>query len=139
MEADKCYTHLQGGSKCEIRELQACQTECQGKWHLPSVPRKVMEQIIPSVMKHHVQYNDTMRLSQQGFVKGRCCSINRISFCNRVTCLVDKEKGIYLVCLDFHKAFNGILRNIPLEKLFLWFGQAHWSQSKKPSASLGLK
>jgi len=47
---------------------------------LTSVPGKVMEQIILSAITWHIQDNQVFRSSQNGFVKGRPCFTNLISF-----------------------------------------------------------
>jgi len=55
-----------------------------GKYKLvsqTSVPGKVMEQIVSREMAQHVRDNWGIRPSQHGFVKGRSCLTNLISFC----------------------------------------------------------
>ncbi|GAB0197897.1 mitochondrial enolase superfamily member 1 [Grus japonensis] len=47
---------------------------------LTSVPGNVMEQIILSAIMRHVQDNQVIRPSQHGFMKGRSCLTNQISF-----------------------------------------------------------
>ncbi|GAB0179668.1 mitochondrial enolase superfamily member 1 [Grus japonensis] len=47
---------------------------------LTSVSGKVMEQIILSAIMWHVQINQVIRPSQHGFMKGRSCLTNLISF-----------------------------------------------------------
>jgi len=49
---------------------------------LTSVPGKVMEQIIFSAIMRHTQYNQVLRPSQHGFMKGTSCLTNLISFCD---------------------------------------------------------
>ncbi|KAK4819814.1 hypothetical protein QYF61_011833 [Mycteria americana] len=74
---------------------------------------KLMEQIIQSAITRHVQDNQVIRPSQHGFMKGRSCMTNLISFYDKVTRLVDEGKAVDVVYLDFSKAFD----IIPLEKL----------------------
>ena len=53
---------------------------------LTSVPRKLMEQLILSTITQHMQDNQMIRPSQHGFMKGRSCLTNLISFYDRATC-----------------------------------------------------
>jgi len=73
---------------------------------LTSVTRKVMEQIILSAIMWHTQDNQVIRPSQHGFMKGRSCLNNFISFYDKVTCLVGEGKSLFVVYLDFSKAFD---------------------------------
>ena len=58
-----------------------------------------------------------IRPSQHGFMKGRSCLANLISFYDKVTCLVDERKAVDVVYLVFNKAFDTVSHSIPLEKL----------------------
>ncbi|KAK4831655.1 hypothetical protein QYF61_018622 [Mycteria americana] len=84
---------------------------------LSSVPAKIMEQFILSVLNRHVQANQGIRPSQHGFMKGRSCLTNLISFYDQVTCLVDEEKAVDVLYLDFSKAFGTVSHSIFLGKL----------------------
>ncbi|GAB0207329.1 mitochondrial enolase superfamily member 1 [Grus japonensis] len=54
---------------------------------------KVMEQIILSAITWPVQDNQGIRPSQHGFMKGRSCLTNLISFYDKVTRSVDEGKA----------------------------------------------
>ncbi|GAB0206850.1 mitochondrial enolase superfamily member 1 [Grus japonensis] len=63
---------------------------------LTLVPGKVMEQIILSVIMWHVQDNQVTIPSQHGFMKGRSCLTNLISY-DKVIQLVDEGKAVDVV------------------------------------------
>ncbi|GAB0189249.1 hypothetical protein GRJ2_001390200 [Grus japonensis] len=75
---------------------------------LTSVPGKVMEQIILSAIMWHIQDNQVIRPSQNGFMKGWSCLTNLISFYDKVTRLVGKGKAVDVVYLDIYDLDEGI-------------------------------
>jgi len=76
-----------------------------------------MEQFILSALTRHVKDNQGIRPSQHGFIKGRSCLNNQISFYDQVTRLVDEGKTVDVVCLGFSKAFDTVPHSIFLENL----------------------
>jgi len=76
-----------------------------------------MEQFILSTLIGHVKDNQGISPSQHGFMKGRSCLTNLISFYDRVTCLVDEGKAVDVVYLDFSMAFDTVPHSFLLGKL----------------------
>ncbi|NXC73655.1 CC150 protein, partial [Anhinga anhinga] len=62
--------------------------------NLISLPEKIMEQIILSELTRQVQDNQGIRPSQHGFMKGRSCLTNLISFYDQVAHLADEGKAM---------------------------------------------
>ena len=87
---------------------------------LASVPGKVMEQIVLKEIMQHVRDNWGIMSSQHGFMKGRSCLTNLISFYDLATRLVDEGKAVDVVYLDFSKAFDTLPQYSPAEAGSPW-------------------
>ena len=75
---------------------------------LTSVPGEVTERIISGTIMDQLKVNQGIRPSQHGFMNGRSCLTNLISFYDKVTRLVDEGQAVDVVYLDFSKAFDTI-------------------------------
>ena len=84
---------------------------------LTSVSGKVMERIISGTIMDQLKVNQGIRPSQHGFMNGRSCLTNLISFFDKVTRLVDEGQAVDVVYLDFSQAFDTVPHNILVEKL----------------------
>jgi len=84
-----------------------------------------MEKIILGSIERHLK-NNAIRHSQPGFIKGKSCLTNLISFYDKVTRLVDEGKVVDAVFLDFSKAFRYTPSEHPFgQNVRLWDERVH--------------
>ena len=69
------------------------------------------------VIMRHLKGKQAIRPSQHGFMKGRSCLMNLISFYDKVMCLVNEGKAVDEVYLDFSKAFDTVSHSNLIKKL----------------------
>ena len=67
-----------------------------------------MEQILKNTIVEHLDRNKLIRRSQHGFLRGRSCATNLISFMDKITEALDKGESADVIFLDFAKAFDKV-------------------------------
>ena len=80
---------------------------------LTSVSCKILESIIKDDIVQHLEENRLIRPSQHGFMRGKSCVSNLLSFMERITMSVDRGDPVDIVYLDFAKAFD----KVPVDRL----------------------
>lgn len=119
------HLQLQEESEGQPSELQTCQ---------PDVGTRKFMELIMNAITWHIQNN-------QGFMKGRSCLTNLLSFYDKVTCLVDEGKTLNVVYPEFSKAFDTVFCSILLEKLTahgLDECALHWGKNLQDALAWGV-
>ena len=80
---------------------------------LTSVCCKMLESIIKDDMVRHLEKHKLIRPTQHGFMKGRSCTSNLLTFLEKITAAVDDGDAVDIIFLDFAKAFD----KVPTERL----------------------
>ncbi|KAJ7424043.1 hypothetical protein WISP_30579 [Willisornis vidua] len=85
--------------------------------NLTSGPGKVMAKIILGGIEKHLKDNAVIGLSQHGFMRGKSCLTNLISFHDEVKHVADQRKPADVSFLDFCKIFNTVSHRTLLGKM----------------------
>ncbi len=67
-----------------------------------------MESVIKNAMINHLITKNLIKDTQHGFMPGRSCATNLISFLESVTEAKDNAKSVDVIYLDFSKAFDKV-------------------------------
>ena len=78
---------------------------------------KVMEKVIREKVAQHVVDHGILDTAQHGFMKGRSCLTNLLSFLDEVTQRLDEGQRVEVCYLDFRKAFDSVNHRLLIHKL----------------------
>ena len=84
---------------------------------LTTVCCRLMETLIKEEVVAHLDRHGLIQKSQHGFMRGRSCTSNLLSFLEKVTEATDRGEAIDVVFLDFAKAFDKVPTQRLLRKL----------------------
>jgi hypothetical protein len=84
---------------------------------LTSIPCKIMEGVIKEHMMEHLTKNKLISDSQHGFLAGRSCTTNLLTFQEEITKYLDEGIPVDVFYLDFAKAFDKVPHGRLLVKL----------------------
>ena len=69
---------------------------------------KLMEKIIKEEITGHLSHYDLLNDTQHGFMRGRSCLTNLLTYMEGVTRMLDEGKNVDIIYLDFAKAFDKV-------------------------------
>jgi hypothetical protein len=75
---------------------------------LTSVSCRLMESLVKDQIVRHLERNGLIRSTQHGFMRGRSCTTNLLSFFEKITAAIDGGKAVDVIYLDFAKAFDTV-------------------------------
>ena len=84
---------------------------------LTSIPCKIFESILKDDIMSHLIENGLIKDSQHGFMTGRSCTTNLITFLDKLTEIVDRGRAADIFYLDFAKAFDKVPKARLLQKM----------------------
>ena len=76
-----------------------------------------MERIVKDNVVEHLNRYNVIKGSQHGFTRGRSCLTNLLEFFEDVYEKIDKGKLVYVIYLDFAKAFDKVPHKILAQKI----------------------
>lgn len=79
--------------------------------------RKTLKSTIADSIRDHVERHNLICDSQHGFVKGKLCLTNLLSFYRMVNEAADKDDSYDVVYLDFSKVFDKVPHHRLLSKV----------------------
>ena len=85
--------------------------------NLCSVPAKLMEGLVKDEVLRHLIDNELILSSQHGFLPGKSCTSNLLSYMNEVTAALDKGISFDVIMIDFRRAFDLVPFEHMLKKL----------------------
>ena len=69
---------------------------------------KLMEKITKEEITGHLSHYDLLNDTQHGFMRGRSCLPNLLTYMEGVTRMLDEGKNVDIIYLDFAKAFDKV-------------------------------
>jgi hypothetical protein len=84
---------------------------------LTSTVSKVLEGCVKDALMHHLNSNRLLSENQHGFVPNKSCTTNLLESFDYITVNIEMKNGVYIVYLDFSKAFDKVCHRLLLLKL----------------------